>query len=101
MAFNPAPSAIWPGCTYEGHQFSIPLSVLGITDIEAMDWRKLLQALLVHARAYVASLPLADRPRNLRFYAPVATEQMVTDGVGEALLSYDAVFKLQSTIEVV
>lgn len=92
MAFNKAPSAIWPGCSFDGTVFKIPLSVLGITGDEAMDWREFLRALLVDQAAYVAALPGNDQPKALVTREPVLIPQISLFGLGEARLTFELLF---------
>lgn len=94
MAFNPAPSAIWPGCSFDGVNFKIPLSVLDLTESEAMDWREFLRALLWHEAQYVASLPRANRTKAVVTSSPQLFTQVASLGAGEARLEFDVLFNV-------
>ena len=67
MAFNPAPTAVWPGYTSNGTRITIPLADIdGLTaaqaDADTGDWRAIVVAICEQLWAYQEALEEADKP---------------------------------------
>jgi|APFre7841882724_1041349.scaffolds.fasta_scaffold07424_1 hypothetical protein len=83
MAFNPAPTSIWPSYTSDGTNITIPIAALdGLTAAEAHattgDWRSIMLALCSTAYRHYSDLLAADRPAM--FSASMPTISPVTSG---------------------
>lgn len=70
MAFNPAPSALFPSWSEDGVTISVPIA--SITDLTAAeadgatgDWRDVMLRILDHVWAYREALATADKPAKL------------------------------------
>lgn len=77
MAFNKAPTSIWPSYTYGSSTLSIPLAALdGLTaadaDAATGDWRAIMLAILQTLFRHYNALASADRPTALIPKAPLA-----------------------------
>ena len=83
MAFNKAPTSLFPGYTSDGTDITIPLAAIdGLTAAEAHtttgDWRSIMLSLISTAYRHYDELATADRP--LAFVANDPTVQAVTSG---------------------
>lgn len=75
MAFNKAPTTIWPGYSSNGTDITIPIAALdGLTAAEAHattgDWRSIMLSLASTLYRYYYELPTADRPLAVVVHAP-------------------------------
>jgi hypothetical protein len=75
MAFNPAPTSLWPSYSSDGTSLTISLAALpGLTSAEANattgDWRNVLLAIVSSAYAHYAGLTDADVPQALKLDPP-------------------------------
>lgn len=70
MAFNPAPSALFPSWAEDGTTITVPLaSITDLTAVEADgttgDWRAIMLRIMDHVWAYSQGLATADKPTKL------------------------------------
>jgi hypothetical protein len=84
MAFNPAPTALWPSYTSDGINITIPIASLpGLTAGEAHtttgDWREILLSIVSSSYTYYTGLITADRPQAVVARVPSVTP--ITSGV--------------------
>lgn len=95
MAFNPAPTALFPGYTSDGTNITIPIAALdGLTAAEAHtttgDWRQIVIAMLSTLYKHYAGLTAGvDRPVAITVSAPSVSP--VTSGSlsGKFLTTYE------------
>lgn len=78
MAFNKAPTTIWPSYTSDGTDITIPIAALdGLTAAEAHtttgDWRSIMLAIVSTAYRYYSELADADKPTALTMSQPTIT----------------------------
>jgi hypothetical protein len=83
MAFNKAPTAIFPGYSSDGTDITIPIADLdGLTAAEANattgDWREIIYAICVTAFKHYNDLATADKP--VAFIASPPSRYAVTSG---------------------
>lgn len=83
MAFNKAPTSLWPSYTSDGTNITIPIAAIdGLTAAEAHtttgDWRSIMLSLISTAYRHYDELATADKP--LAFTASDPTVQAVTSG---------------------
>jgi hypothetical protein len=83
MAFNPAPTSLWPSYTSDGTNITIPIAALdGLTSAEAHtttgDWRSIMLSICSTAYRHYAELATADRP--VAFVATMPTTTPVSSG---------------------
>lgn len=74
MAFNIAPTTIFPGYTSDGTEITIPIAALdGLTAAEANattgDVREVLRSILLTANNAIIALPSADKPSKMSITA--------------------------------
>jgi hypothetical protein len=98
MAFNDAPTTLWPGYTSDGTDITIPIAALdGLTDAEAHtstgDWRSIMLAICSTAYRHYSGLATAERP--VMFTASMPTISPVTSGMlaGTFRTTYSYVFQ--------
>lgn len=89
MAFNQAPTAVWPGYSSDGTRITIPLSnIPGFTasqaDANSGDWRALIVAICEQLWAHQESLAEADRP-----VATVVTEPYEATVLNQDRITYE------------
>lgn len=77
MAFNKAPTSLWPSYTYGASTLSIPLAALdGLSaanaDASTGDWRAIMIALMQTMFRHYSGLATADRPTALIPKAPAS-----------------------------
>ena len=68
-----SPIAIFPGYLSDGESISFPLSLFPIlsaeeADVVTGDWRKIIQAMLMHLNEYLLSITLVDRPQTIHTF---------------------------------
>lgn len=97
MAFNQAPTTIWPGYSSDGTDITIPIAALaGLTAGEAHtstgDWRSIMLAFCSTAYSYYNGLATADKPQA--FSASIPTISAITSGSlsGSFKTTYSFVF---------
>lgn len=78
MAFNPAPTSIWPSYSSDGTNITIPIAALnGLTSAEAHattgSWLAIMQSLMVTQWEYYNSLATAAKPTA---YVPAKPTQV-------------------------
>jgi hypothetical protein len=83
MAFNKAPTELWPSYTSDGTNITIPIAAIdGLTAAEAHtttgDWRSIMLSLVSTAHRHYDELATADKP--LAFVVTDPTVQSVTSG---------------------
>lgn len=74
MAFNQAPTSIFPGYASDGTNITIPIADLpALTTVEAHastgDVREVLRSILLQATTVIAALPTADKPSKMTITA--------------------------------
>lgn len=97
MAFNPAPTSLWPGYTSDGTNITIPIASLdGLTAAEAHtttgDLRSIMLAFCSTGYRHYSELATADKPAM--FTASMPTISPVTSGTlaGTFRTTYSFVF---------
>lgn len=97
MAFNPAPTELFPGYSSDGTNITIPIaSIEGLTAAEAHtttgDWRSIFLSLC--ATAFIHYDGLADADKPTAFMATPPTQYPVTSGALEGTFkqTYSFVF---------
>jgi hypothetical protein len=97
MAFNDAPTTLWPSYTSDGTNITIPIAALdGLTDAEAHtstgDWRSIMLAICSTAYRHYSELLTADKPTM--FIASMPTITPVSSGTlaGTFKTTYSFVF---------
>ena len=83
MAFNKAPTSLWPSYTSDGTNITIPIAALdGLTSAEAHtstgDWRSIMLAICSTAYRHYSELATADKPTM--FTASMPTISPVSSG---------------------
>lgn len=96
MAFNKAPTSLWPSYSSDGTNITIPIAAIdGLTSAEANtttgDWRSIMLSLMSTLYRHYAALAAADKPKALIPAAP--TVYPVTSG------TLSGTFKTTYTVE--
>ena len=83
MAFNKAPTALFPGYTSDGTNITIPIAALaGLTSAEAHtttgDWRQIVLAMLSTLYSHYSGLETANKPQAVVVASP--TVSPITSG---------------------
>jgi len=101
MAFNKAPTTIFPGYTSDGTNITIPIAALsGLTVAEAHtttgDWRSILLSLCHTTYTYYYGLATADRPTAFVTRPPVQIP--ISSGTFEGDIKITYSFDFYSTL---
>lgn len=97
MAFNPAPTALFPGYTSDGTSITIPLAAIpGLTSVEANattgDWRNVFLSLCHTVLTYYDSLAVADKPQAFTADLPTVGRVRSGDLIGALRMVYSFEF---------
>ena len=99
MAFNKAPTALWPSYSYADATLSIPLAALdGLSAAEADattgDWRAIMQALQVTLYNHYNGLDAGDKPEAMTVSTPSVSAISSGDFAGTVKATYSASYYL-------
>ena len=99
MAFNKAPTALWPSYTYANDALVIPLAALdGLSAAEANattgDWRAIMQALQVTLYNHYNELPALDKPESMVVSTPSVSAISSGNFAGTIKATYSASYYL-------
>lgn len=97
MAFNKAPTALFPGYESDGVNITIPLEdITGLTASEAHavtgDWRNIWLSMCYTVLTHVDSLPVANKPVALTVDLPTITRVRSGSLSGSLKQTYQFVF---------